>query len=185
MRTLERSSLASKLRWRSQIQQVETKLMIRHKTFQIIMSSTWESSLTTKKRIYLAILRLALSHEATMWYTSKKIKRYKKKVDSKMRSIQGRALRQVIETYRVTSTKVLQIEINTTSINIHLSKLIQRSIFRLNAQESSKAIEVVTTQIRKNISFKKNRKSKLRSTSLQLKRKWMRKILEKTTISRS
>jgi len=40
------------------------------------------------------------------------------------RNIQERALQQIINVYHVTSTKILQIEINTALIDIHLQKLI-------------------------------------------------------------
>ncbi len=55
---------------------------------------------------------------------SKEIKSYKKKLNAKLRFIQKKILRQVTKIYKAILTKTLQIEINTTSINIYIRKLI-------------------------------------------------------------
>ncbi len=46
--------------------------------------------------------------------------------------MQEKALQQIINVYHVTLVKTLQIKINMTLINIHLQKLIQRSIININ-----------------------------------------------------
>lgn len=68
-------------------------------------------------------------------------------------------------------------ETNTASIDIHLKKLLQRSITNMNARDSGKAIEVAVARIKRDISSRRGRRSKLRKTSLELKRRWMRQEL--------
>jgi len=60
---------------------------------------------------------------------------------------------------------------NTISINIYLNKLIQKLIANIIAREFNLVIETITMRIRCDIKRKKNRKSKFKSTLLQLKRK--------------
>ena len=76
-------------------------------------------------------------------------------------------------------------KINTISINIHLRKLTQKSIINMNARSSNEIIETTIRRIRNDLIFKRDRKSKLRKTSFQLKRKWMTKTLEKTKMKRN
>ncbi len=56
-------------------------------------------------------------------------------------------------------------------INIYLRKLIQKSIINMNFQKSNEIIETIMCQIRNDLTLKRNQKSKLRKTSLQLKQK--------------
>jgi len=113
------------------------------------------------------------------------VKNHWKDLNVKLKSVQERALWQIIDVYRVILTKALQVEINTVSINIHLWKLIQRSIINMNAWKSDEVIEAMISWIRNDLISKRYRKSKLRKTSLQLKRKWMKETLEWTKMKRS
>ena len=160
-----------KLRWRSHLRQIEAKLIVRHKTAQIIIDFTWDSTITTNKRIYFIMSRSAINHEAVVWYTSTNIKNHRKTIDAKLRFIQSKELRQITKIYKTTFTKTLQMKINTTSIDIHLKKLLQRSIINMNVKNSRKTIETIVTRIKHDINFRKDRRSKLKTTSLKLKRK--------------
>ena len=160
-----------KLRWRSHLKQIEAKLVTRQKTTQIIAKSTWESSMTISKRIYSTVSRSMISHETAAWYTSTKMKNHRKSIDTKLRSIQNRALRQTVEAYKATTTKTLQIKTNTISINIHLKKLIQRSMTNMNFRELKRIIDNAMKRIKRDVSSRRDRRSKLRVTLLQLKRR--------------
>jgi len=174
-----------KLRWATHMHHVEAKLVIRQKIMRTIIESTWGSSVTTSKQIYFAMARSLLSHEVVIWYTSQKMKDHRKSLNVKLRSVQERALRQIIDVYRATLTETLQMKTNTTSIDIHLRKLIQRSITNMNSRKSDEVIETTVRRIRNDLTLKRDRKSKLRKTSLQLKRKWMKETLEQTKMNRS
>ena len=71
------------------------------------------------------------------------------------------------------------------SINIHLWKLIQRSITNMNSWKSDKVIKMTMHWICNDLIFKKDQKSKLRKTSLQLKRKWMKETLKQMKMNQS
>ncbi len=96
--------------------------------------------MTTRKRIYFAMMHSLLSHEVIIWYMSQRVKNHWKDLNIKLKSVQERALQQIINVYHVISTKTLQIEINTASINIHLWKLIQKSIMNMNFQNQMKLL---------------------------------------------
>ena len=173
-----RVQLNFKLRWATYMHHVEAKLVIKQKIMQTIIESTWDSSMTTKKQIYFAMTRSLLSHEVIIWYMSQRMKNHWKDLNVKLKSVQERALWQIINVYRVISTKTLQIEINTASIDIHLRKLIQLSIMNINFQKSDEVIEIIMHWIRNDLILKKSWKSKLHKTSLQLKQKWMKETLK-------
>jgi len=80
----------------------------------------------------------------------------------KLKLIQKKALRQIINVYRTILTKILQIKINIISINIYLRKLIQKLITNINLQELSKVIAITMRRIRNNLISKRNQKLKLR-----------------------
>ncbi len=124
-----------------------------------------------------------LSHEVIIWYTSQKMKDHQKSLNIKLRSVQERALWQIINVYHVISTKILQMKINTTLINIYLWKLIQRLITNMNFQKSDEVIKMIMHQIRNDLILKRDWKSKLCKTSLQLKRKWMKETFKQMKIN--
>ncbi len=150
---------------------------------QTIIEFTWDSSVTMSKQIYFVMMHSLLSHEVIIWYTSQRVKDHWKSLNIKLRSMQERALWQIINVYHVTSTEILQIKINIMSIDIHLWKLIQRSITNMNFQKSDKVIEMIMRWIRNDLTLKKDWKSKLCKISLQLKRKWMKETLKQTKIN--
>ncbi len=129
--------------------------------------------------------RSLLSHEVIIWYTSQKVKDHWKNLNVKLRSVQERALWQIINVYRVISTETLQVKTNMTSIDIYLQKLIQRSITNMNSWKSDEVIKTTVRWIRNNLTFKRDQKSKLCKTSLQLKRKWMKETFKQTKMNRS
>ena len=85
---------------------------------------------------------------------------------SKIRSIQGKALRIATGAYKATVTEVLEVETNTIPIDLHLDKLVQRSIINIDTRESGKVIETAIKRIRKDIKRRRGRRSKLRLTPL-------------------
>ncbi len=109
----------------------------------------------TSKQIYFAMTRSLLSHEVIIWYTSQRVKDYQKSLNIKLKSMQEKALWQIIDVYRATSTETLQMKINMMSINIHLWKLIQRSITNMNSWKSDEVIEMIMHWIRNDLTFKK------------------------------
>ncbi len=139
--------------------------------------------MTTSKQIYFAMTCSLLSHEVIIWYTSQRVKDHQKSLNIKLRSVQERALWQIINVYCATLTETLQMKINIISIDIHLWKLIQRSITNINSWKSGEVIEMTMHRICNDLTFKKDRKSKLRKTSLQLKRKWMKETLKQMKIN--
>ena len=115
-----RVQLNFKLKWVTYMHHIEAKLVIKQKIMQIIIESTWNSSMTTSKQIYFTMMRSLLSHEVIIWYTSQRVKDHWKSLNVKLKSVQERALWQIINVYHATSTKILQMKINMMLIDIHL-----------------------------------------------------------------
>ncbi len=115
-----RIQLNFKLKWVIHMHHVKAKLVIKQKIMQTIIESIWDSSVTMSKQIYFAITRSLLSHEVIIWYTSQRVKDHQKSLNIKLKSVQERALQQIINIYHATLTETLQMKINTISIDIHL-----------------------------------------------------------------
>ncbi len=169
-----RVQLNFKLKWVIYMHHVKAKLVIKQKIMQTIIEFTWNLLMMMSKQIYFAMTHSLLSHKVIIWYTSQRVKYYWKSLNIKLKSMSERVLQQIINVYHVTSTEILQMKINMTSINIHLQKLIQRLIINMNFQKLSEVIEITMHWICNDLIFKKDWKSKLCKTSLQLKRKWMK-----------
>ncbi len=88
-----------------------------------------------------------------------------------MKSIQEKALKQITKIYKAISTKILQIKINTMSIDVYLSKLIQKLITNIKSRIANIVIAKTIQYICNNLISRRDRKSKLRKTFLQLKQK--------------
>ncbi len=174
-----------KLKWVTYMHHVEAKSMIKQKIMQTIIEFTWDSSMMTSKQIYFMMTHFLLSHRVIIWYTSQKVKDHWKSLNIKLRSMQERTLWQIINVYHMISTKTLQMKINMMLIDIYLWKLIQRSIINMNSWKSNKVIEITMCQICNNLTFKRDWKSKLCKTFLQLKQKWMKEILKQMKINQS
>ena len=115
-----------------------------------------------------------------MWYTPSEVKNNRKKITFKLKIIQKRVLRRLVDVYKIIATKTLKIEIYVLFINIHLKRLLQNSIINMNAKRSINAVETTVQRIKRNLMLKKKWKSKLQMILLQAKRRWMRKHLKKT-----
>ncbi len=109
-----------KLKWVIHMHHIKAKLVIKQKIMQTIIEFTWDSSMMMSKQIYFIMTRSLLSHKVIIWYTLQKMKDHRKSLNVKLKSVQERALWQIINVYHVISTKILQMKINTTLINIHL-----------------------------------------------------------------
>ncbi len=138
-----RVQLNFKLKWVTHMHHVEAKLVIKQKIMQTIIEFTWDSSMTTSKQIYFVMMHSLLSHEVIIWYTSQRVKDHWKSLNVKLRSMQERALWQIINVYHVTLTEILQMKINMMLINIYLWKLIQRSITNMNSWKLSEVIKMI------------------------------------------
>ncbi len=173
-----RVQLNFKLKWMTYMYHVKAKLVIKQKIMQTIIESTWDSSMMTRKQIYFVMTCSLLSQKVIIWYMSQRVKNHCKDLNIKLKSVQERALQQIINVYHAISTETLQIETNTASIDIHLWKLIQKSIMNMNSWKSDEVIEMMMYRICNNLIFKRDWKSKLRKMSLQLKRKWIKETLK-------
>jgi len=172
-----------KLKWATHMHYVKAKLVIKQKIMQTIIEFTWDSSMMMNKQIYFMMTHFLLSHEVIIWYTSQRVKNHWKSLNIKLRSVQERALWQIINVYHATLTKTLQMKINMMLINIYLWKLIQRLIINMNSWKSDEVIEMTMHWICNDLTFKKDRKSKLCKTFLQLKQKWMKEIFKQTKMN--
>ncbi len=96
---------------------IKAKLVIKQKIMQTIIKFTWDSSMMMNKQIYFVMTRSLLSHEVIIWYTSQRMKDYQKSLNIKLKSVQERALWQIINIYHATSTFIMQHQHLSCNIN--------------------------------------------------------------------
>ncbi len=106
-----------------------------------------------------------------------------KSLNIKLKSVQKRALWQIIDVYHATLTKILQMKTNMMLIDIHLWKLIQRSIINMNSWKSNKVIKMTMHWICNDLILKRDWKLKLCKIFLQLKWKWMKETFKQTKMN--
>jgi len=151
-----RIQLNFKLKWVIHMHHVKAKLVIKQKIMQTIIEFTWDLSMMTSKQIYFAMTCFLLSHKVVIWYTLQRMKDHWKSLSIKLKSMQERALQQIINVYWATLTETLQMKMNMISINIHLWKLIQRLIINMNSWKSDKVIEMTVRWIHNNLILKRD-----------------------------
>ncbi len=94
-----RIQLNFKLKWVIYMHHVKAKLVIKQKIMQTIIKFTWDSLMMMSKQIYFVMTRSLLSHEVIIWYTSQRMKDHWKNLSVKLKSMQERALQQIINVY--------------------------------------------------------------------------------------
>ena len=149
------------MRWKFHLRQIETKLMNKHNIVNIIENFTWNILLIISRQKYIVIKKLMIVYNVVVWYTSSNIKNNQKKIVFKLKIIQKKILRQVINVYKTIATKTLKIKIHISFINVHLKKLLQNSIVNMNAKRLINVINTTIKHIKKNLMSKKEKKSKL------------------------
>ena len=169
--------LDSKLRWQPHVRLLQAKLMARTTAIQSITGSTWGLPIHTSRRVYSAVSRPAITHGAAAWYIPAGLRGHRKGDVAKLRTIQGQSLRAVTGAYRATSVEELEIETSIMPLNLHLEKLIAKSIIRQAARRSRDAVEEATRRIRNDIKGKRGRKTRLRPTPGEDKREWMERLI--------
>lgn len=85
-----RAQLDTTFRWKAQFREVQAKLILRNKAQQLVTGSTREPLVAAVEHVYSTIARPVPSHGASVWYTREGIKRHRKTMARKLRSIQGK-----------------------------------------------------------------------------------------------
>ena len=145
---------------------MKTKWMNKYNTISMIENLIWNISLAINKQKYIVIEKSMLIHEIVVWYLSFKVKDNWKKIIFKLKIIQEKILRRLVDAYKIIATKTLKIEIYVLFINIHLKRLLQNLIINMNVKRSINAVETTMQRIKKNLMSK--RKWKLKSWMISL-----------------
>ena len=154
--------------------------MSKHNAVNMIENSIWNISFAINKQKYIIIEKSMLAYETIVWYISFEIKNSWKKIIFKLKVIQEKALRRLVDAYKITATKILKIEIHILLINIHLKRLLQNSIINMNAKRLINAIETTMQRIKKKSDAEKKIKIKITNDFIADEKRWMRKHLKKT-----
>ena len=156
------------------MRQIEAKLINKHNAINIIESSTWSTSLTINRHKYIIIEKSMIAHDAVVWYTFFEIKNNRKEVVFKLKTIQEKILKRIVDVYKTTTIEMLKMKIYVFLINIHLKNLLQNLIINMNIKQLINVVDTTVKRIRKNLMSKRKRKLKLCTISLQTKKRWMR-----------
>ena len=172
-----------KLRWQSHVRQLQIKLITRTKIIQTLTRFTWKASMKVKRKVYTTIFKSVLAHETSAWYTSSTLKKHKKDITRKLRSIQSQSLRIATKIYKIIATKTLKMKLHVLSINLHMKKMIVKIMIRMNFRTSRNAIAKTISHIQRDLRDRRERRAKLRKTSTTLKRIWLKRKLKTNDVT--
>ena len=172
-----------KLRWQFHVRQLQIKLITRIKIIQTLTRFTWETSMKTRRRMYTTIFKSMLTHETSVWYTSTTIKRHKKDVIKKLRFIQNQSLRIAARIYKAIAMKTLKMKLHIFSIDLHMKKMMIKTMIRINFKMLRSAIAKTINRIQRDLKNKRERYAKLRKASAAMKRVWLKRKLRKSEVT--
>ena len=172
-----------KLRWQSHMRQLQIKLITRTKSIQTLTKFTWETSMKTRREVYTTIFKSILTHETSAWYTSTTIKKHKKDVIRKLRFIQNQSLKIATRVYKAIATKTLKMKLHVFSIDLHMKKMMIKTMIRMNFKTSRNAIAKTINRIQRDLRDKRERRAKLRKTLATKKRIWLKRKLRKSDVT--
>ena len=124
-----------------------------------------------------------LTHETSAWYTSTTIKKHRKDVIKKLQFIQNQSLRIAARIYKIIATKTLKMKLHVFSINLHMKKIMIKTMIRMNFKTSRSAIAKTINRIQRDLRNKRERRAKLKKTSTAMKRIWLKRKLKKSDVT--
>ena len=124
-----------------------------------------------------------LTHETSAWYTSTTIKKHRKDVIRKLRFIQSQSLRIAARVYKAIATKTLKMKLHISSIDLHMKKMMTKTMIRMNFKTSRSAIAKTINRIQRDLRDKRERRAKLRKTLATKKRIWLKRKLRKSDVT--
>ena len=163
----------SALRWQAHVRDIEAKAQRTLSAVRSLTGSTWGASQAAGRKLYTAVTRPIIAYGANAWYTPQGVKGHRKWVVSKLKAIQGQHLRTITGAYRATSTEAVEIETDIPPIDIHLEKVIAKTILRISTSPASRVVDAATRQIRQQMRSKGTRLAKTGETEGQRKKKWV------------
>ena len=135
----------------------------------MISTSTWGATFTRARRVYIAVVRLAMTYEFTVWHTLKDLKG-SKTIERKLTIIQNRCLRIVAGAYRATLVSVLKVETYVPPISILLNRL-QRNA-RRRMEHSSRHVRKSCNVIAEKLKGSRGRRRAVVNTPDSRKATW-------------
>ena len=121
---IERESIASKtdiqilrlqidikLKWEFHVRKIQKKMTRQSMTLSKISIFTWDVTFAKIRQMYTVVIRSAMIYESSVWHISSKLKDTLKSLINKMSIMQNKCLRVISDAYRVTSVRILKVEI--------------------------------------------------------------------------
>ena len=86
-------------------------------------------------------------HDIAVWYIFSEIKNSRKEVVFKLKIIQKKTLKRVVDVYKTTTIEMLKMKIYVLSINIYFENLLQSSIINMNIEWLINAVDTTIKRI--------------------------------------
>src|SRR5438046_2486456 len=130
--------------------------------------------MTAALRVYMTMIRPAVTYEANTWYTPSGVQGAREGTAKKRQTIRGRCLRVITGAYRATATEALEIETHTIPIDILLETQVSKTMLRLRESQAKDVVGKFTQRIKQQMRSKCGKKVKTRKTLGQRKEEWLR-----------
>jgi hypothetical protein len=89
------------------------------------------------RQLYAAIARPIITYGVNAWYTPASIKRHRKIVNNKLKTLQRRFLRVITGFYKATVMEAAEIETHIQLIDIFMNQLVLKTTLRTCASQAS------------------------------------------------
>ena len=162
------------LKWGPHVKKIQEKMTKQTMALTKISTSTWGATLKRARRVYIAVVRPAMTYGSTVWHTPKEIK--KSTISNKLTIIQNKCLRAITGAFKATPVAVLEAESYIAPITNHLNQLQMNARHRLTATGSVTFIKKTCQKIAGRLRGTRGQARSATATLGARKREWVNKL---------
>ena len=136
------------------------KMKIQINTLIHITAFIWKVMLVTVCHIYSTVIRSVLTHRVTVWHMNLNVNRsemthwsYKNESVKKLVKMQNKCLQVVADTYKITSTAVLETETHTFLLDLYLNTRLVSFCQQHKKSDMKKMIRKTCEKIQKHLHY--------------------------------
>jgi hypothetical protein len=169
-----------KLKWRIYVKSIQKKLIIQTLTLSRFIVFIWETCFVKTRLIYKTIIRSAVIYVLTIWHASHDRSNNVVDTTTKFIKMQQQCLKMINDSFKTTSTQILEVEIYVKFIQLHLAHLQIKFRQRMKKKQHDVFIFNFCNKIKSRLMIQRDRrKQRVVKTSNEKKQKWSTKLAKK------
>jgi hypothetical protein len=160
----------TRLKWDSHVRKIQEKMTKRIMIFTKLSIFIWKTIFHKIWMLYIFVVRSILIYDVFVWHM---LKNKISKMINKLVIIQNRCLRNIFESFRITSILILKIETHVVFIDLHLNQLQIRIKYCVQIANMSNIIHKECKSITSKLSNDFERLQMHKFISSELKHEWI------------